>query len=108
MHLMQFLTNRGTQLVCLVLKTRDATDTLEAVTLGRNWYNFLTAGRNSYFPLSYASLTMIESGEYYVRGKNKIIYHEYIFTFTYISKVSVWRIIGSIILHRKRTDTIRH
>jgi len=36
MHLMQFLTNRGTQLVCLGLKTRDATDTLGAVTLGRN------------------------------------------------------------------------
>ena len=47
---MQFLTNRGTQLVCLGLKTRDATDTLEAVTLGRNWY-ILTAGRNSYFPI---------------------------------------------------------
>jgi len=32
------------------LKTRNATDTLEAVNLGRNWYNFLTAGRNTYFP----------------------------------------------------------
>ena len=51
MQLMQILTNRGTQLVCLGLKTRDATDTLEAVTLGRNLYNFLTAGLNSYFPV---------------------------------------------------------
>jgi len=33
------------------LTSRDATDTREADTLGRNWYNFLTAGRNSYFPL---------------------------------------------------------
>jgi hypothetical protein len=51
MQLMRFLSNRGTQLVCLGLKTRYATDTLEAVTLGCNWYTFLTAGRNSYFPL---------------------------------------------------------
>jgi hypothetical protein len=50
MQLTHFLSNRGTQLVHLGLKTRDATHTLEAVTLGRNWYNFLIAGRNSYFP----------------------------------------------------------
>jgi len=52
MHLMHFLTNRGTQLVCVGLKSRDTTDTLEAVTLGRKLYNFLTAGRNSYFPFT--------------------------------------------------------
>jgi len=72
-QLTQFLTNRGTQLVMLgvdnsgrnwytwsghlwtqlihVKRTPlDATDTREADTFGRNWYNLLTAGRNSYFP----------------------------------------------------------
>jgi len=33
--------------------------------------------------LSYASLTVIESGACCGRGKNEIMYHEYIFTFTY-------------------------
>jgi len=47
---MEFLTNRGTQLIHLKWSPWDATDTLEAVTLGRKWYNFLTAGRNSYIP----------------------------------------------------------
>ena len=37
--------------MCLGLTTRDATDAREADTLGRSWYNFLTAGRNSYFPV---------------------------------------------------------
>ena len=39
MQTMQFLTNRGTQLVMFGVDNS-----------GRNWYNFLTAGRNSYFP----------------------------------------------------------
>jgi len=34
----------------LGLTTRKAYDTRETDTLGRNWYNFLTAGHNSYFP----------------------------------------------------------
>jgi len=56
------LLTAGRNSSCLGLKTRDATDsipfyqwdatdTLEAVTFGCNWYNFLTAGRNSYFPV---------------------------------------------------------
>ena len=61
MQLMPFFTNRGTQLVCLGLKTRDATDTLEAVTLGRKWYNFLTAGRNSYLPIRCARVSQREN-----------------------------------------------
>jgi len=47
---MEFLTNRGTQLIHLKWSPWDATDTLEAVTLRRRWYNFLTAWRNSYIP----------------------------------------------------------
>jgi hypothetical protein len=40
------------QLICVQKQTPwDATDTREADTFGRNWYNFLTAGCNSYFPL---------------------------------------------------------
>jgi hypothetical protein len=61
MQLMQFFINRGTQLVCLRLKTRSATDTLEAVISGRNWYNFLTAGRNSYFPPVQEAITLNSS-----------------------------------------------
>jgi len=38
MQLIQFLTNRGTQLV--MLTTRDAIDTHEADTSGRNWYTW--------------------------------------------------------------------
>ena len=47
----------GTQLIHLKRSPWDATDTLEAVTLGRNWYNFLAAGRNSYFPDKISFLT---------------------------------------------------
>jgi hypothetical protein len=44
------LLTAGCNSSCLGLTTRDATDTREADTLGRNWYNFFTAGRSSYFP----------------------------------------------------------
>jgi len=65
------------------LKTRDATDTLEAVTLGRNWYNFLTAGRNSYFPKNFVTLqtgglvdrgTGLEGGVPFDVSGNKLFY----------------------------------
>jgi hypothetical protein len=41
------LLTAGRNSSCLGLTTRDPTDTLEAITLGRKCYNFLTAGRNS-------------------------------------------------------------
>ena len=41
MELVQFLTNRGTELVMFGVDNS-----------GRNWYNFLTAGRNPYFPVA--------------------------------------------------------
>jgi len=49
MELMQFLTNHGAELLCLGLKTRDATDTLEAVTLGQ-LIQFLDRGTQLVLP----------------------------------------------------------
>jgi len=51
MQVMQFLTNRETQLLGLGLKTWEATDKPEAVTLGHNWYNFLTVDATRTSPL---------------------------------------------------------
>jgi hypothetical protein len=38
------------------LTTRDQIDTHEADNLGRNWYTFLTAGRNPYVPQKFCPL----------------------------------------------------
>jgi hypothetical protein len=51
MQLIQFLTNRRTLLVMFGVDNSGLTDTREADTLARNWYNFLTAGHNSSFPI---------------------------------------------------------
>ena len=56
MQLIQFFTNRGTQLVCLGLKTRDVTDTLEAVTLGL--IHFLDRGTQLVLPHSTLSVPL--------------------------------------------------
>jgi hypothetical protein len=52
---------------CLGLTSRDATDTREADALGRNWYNFLTAGRNSYFPGNFGKI-------WFAGGQNEVEY----------------------------------
>jgi len=62
------LLTEGRNSSCLGLTTRDAIDTLEAVTLGRNWYN-LTAGRNSYFP-HWAAESNRRRKEYFTFYKN--------------------------------------